>query len=80
MKKIVKDTDIFCDKNLSLDAKGLYFIIHNNIPPFDCTKYILQSFCNNSESEIQSALSELVAFDYLTKDYLECFIGKYDNK
>lgn len=80
MKKYIKDTDVLSDKNISLAAKGLYLIIHNNIPPFDCTKYILQSFCNNSENAIISALSELIAFDYLTKDYLECFIGKYDNK
>ena len=81
MKKVFnEEIDILTDKNISLAAKGLFSIIFNKIAPFECTKKALISCCKDNEENILSSLAELVAFGYLGKDYLECYMGVYDKK
>lgn len=64
------------NKHLSLAAKGLFFILDNGYPEFACSYEILKNKCNDSDKEIHSALTDLVAYGYIPKGYLECYINK----
>lgn len=68
------------NKRLSLSAKGLFLILMDEYPSFACYYKAMKHYCNESDKEILSALTELVAFGYISKDYLTCYIDESANE
>lgn len=68
--------DVLCDKRLSLDAKGLFVILNRLVAPFECTEKVIKEYCKNNDCDICSALMELVAYGYISKEYLDYYNGE----
>lgn len=67
------------DKNLSLQAKGMFLVLRNTLP-ITCDMHTLQEKCNNDNVDIYAAITELADAGYISFNEVKMYLGHSDNE